>query len=111
MVWLGRSGEPPALVWHRWHDGSAWVVGGGPEQRLPVAAGDAAVVVVRSAASQSGVVVAWGCTVEAVEPGTAAWDEVVPLLAAERLNSPAGSSDRWAAECVVLRLRPEPPAR
>lgn len=105
-VWLGRPGGPPALVWHLWHDGCAYVVGGGPEQELPVAAADAAVVVVRSKASQSGVVVAWDCAVEAVEPGTPAWDEVVPLLAVERLNSPAGTVERWAAECTVLRLRP-----
>ncbi len=51
-------------------------------------------------------VVAWDAAVEAVEPGTPAWDEVVPLLAVERLNAPAGTVDRWAAECAVLRLRP-----
>lgn len=106
VVWLSRAGEEPALVWHVWHDGSAYVLGGGVEQSLPVAPGDAAVVLVRSKASQSGVVAAWDAEVSAVSPGTELWDEVLPLLAAERLNAPAGAAEQWAQECVVLRLRP-----
>ena len=106
VIWLGRAGEPPALVWHLWHDGSAYVLGGGEEQALPVSPGDDAVVVVRSKASQSGVVVSWPAEITAVEPGTELCAEVVPLLAAERLNAPAGADLRWAAECVVLRLTP-----
>ena len=106
VVWLGPAGRPPALVWHLWHDGSAYVLGGGDEQALPVAPGDDAVVVVRSTASQSGVVVAWPADVRAVEPGTPEWDEVLPLLAAARLNAPAGADQRWAGECTVLRLSP-----
>lgn len=110
VLWLGRAGEPPALVWHLWHDGSAWVLGGRQEQTgeqvLPVSPGDDAVVVVRSKAAQAGVVVTWHAEVTAVEPGTPAWDEVLPLLAAERLNAPAGSDQRWAQQCTVLRLTP-----
>ena len=110
VVWVGRAGEPPALVWHLWHDGSAWLLGGGSEQAgeqvLPVGPGDDAVVVVRSKAAQAGVVVTWQAEVTAVEPGTPTWDEVLPLLAAERLNAPAGSDGRWAQECTVLRLTP-----
>ena len=110
VVWVGRAGEPPALVWHLWHDGSAWLLGGGREQAgeqvLPVGPGDDAVVVVRSKAAQAGVVVTWQAEVTAVEPGTPTWDEVLPLLAAERLNAPAGSDGRWAQECTVLRLTP-----
>ena len=106
VVWLGRAGEPPALVWHLWHDGSAYVLGGGPEQELPVSPGDDAVVVVRSKASQSGVVVRWPAEVTAVEPGSERWTEVLPLLAAERLNAPAGASELWAEQCRVLRLTP-----
>lgn len=100
-VWLEG-----ALVWHLWHDGAMYVVGGGPEQPLPVGAGDRARVVVRSKASQAGVVVAWEADVTAVSPGTDLWAEVVPLLAAERLNAPPGAVDRWATECVVLRFSP-----
>ena len=106
VVWLGRRGEPPVLVWHVWHAGSAWVVGGGREQDLPVGPGDDAVVVVRSKAAQSGVVVAWDAEVSAVVPGSPEWEQVVPLLAVERLNAATGDAERWPVECVVLRLAP-----
>lgn len=106
VVWVAGADGVPALLWHVWHDGAMYVVGGGPEQPLPVAAGDEATVVVRSKAAQAGVVVQWPATVEAVVPGTELWDEVVPRLAAERLNAEAGRAERWAAECTVLRLAP-----
>jgi hypothetical protein len=46
--------------------------------------------------------------VEQVRPGTPAWDEVVPLLHAKRLNPPDGDAQlaRWARESLVLRLTP-----
>lgn len=101
VVWVAGR-----LLWHVWHDGAMYVVGGGPEQSLPVGPGDRVLVTVRSKAAQAGVVVEWAADVERVEPGTPLWDEVVPLLAAERLNAEAGRSDRWAQECVVLRFDP-----
>ena len=100
-VWLEG-----ALVWHLWHDGAMYLVGGGPEQSLPVGPGDRARVAVRSKAAQAGVVVEWSADVTRVEPGSELWTEVVPLLAAERLNAAPGLVERWAAECVVLRLAP-----
>jgi hypothetical protein len=103
VVWVAGS-----LLWHVWHDGAMYVVGGGPEQRLPVAAGDRALVVVRSKAAQAGVVVEWAASVDAVQPGSSLWDEVVPLLAAERLNAEADRAQRWPQECVVLRFTPTP---
>jgi hypothetical protein len=106
VVWVSAPGGAPSLLWHVWHDGAMYLVGGGPEQALPVAPGDAATVVVRSKAAQAGVVVEWPATVDAVVPGTELWDEIVPLLAAERLNAEAGRVERWPLGCVVLRLTP-----
>jgi hypothetical protein len=107
VVWVSADGAAPRLVWHLWHADALWLVGGGDEQELPPL-GDRAVVVVRSKASQSGRVVEWEADVRRVEPGTPEWDEVTPLLAAERLN--AVSADdlpaRWAATSTVLRLAP-----
>lgn len=103
-VWVG-TGEL-ALVWHLWHDGAMYLVGGGPEQPLPVGPGARARVVVRSKASQAGVVVEWAADVTAVLAGSELWDAVVPLLAAERLNASPGLVERWATECVVLRFSP-----
>lgn len=107
VVWVGADGGTPRLVWHLWHGDALYLVGGGDEQALP-ALTDHAVVVVRSKASQSDQVVRWEADVSPVVAGTELWDEVVPLLVAERLNVPAieGLAERWAQECVVLRLAP-----
>ena len=107
VVWVSADGRDPRLVWHLWHADALYLVGGPGEQQLPPLQ-DRAVVVVRSKASQSDRVVEWTADVTRVLPGTPAWDEVVPLLAAERLNAAdqADLPERWAAECVVLRLAP-----
>ncbi len=109
VVWVSADGASPRLVWHLWHADALWLVGAGGEQELPPL-DDRAVVVVRSKATQSGRVVEWAADVTRVEPGSPQWDEVTPLLAAERLN--AVSADdlpaRWAASSVVLRLAPRP---
>ena len=107
VVWVSADGTSPRLVWHLWHDDAMFLVGGGEEQELPGLA-DRAVVVVRSKASQSDRVVEWPADVSPVHPGTPLWDEVVPLLAAERLNAPSATDlpARWAAASTVLRLSP-----
>lgn len=109
----------PRAVWSLWHDGAAYVVVGGREQQLPGVreggrvdgqAGGRAFVVVRS--SRRDRVAEWEAAVEVVAPGTPAWDEVVPLLHARRLNALDGEAQpaRWAAESTVLRLVPAGPA-
>ncbi|MBC7372785.1 MAG: hypothetical protein H7323_02190 [Frankiales bacterium] len=53
-------------------------------------------------------VVQWEAAVSSVEPGSQRWDEVTPLLAAERLNA-ASVQDlpgQWAATSTVLQLSP-----
>jgi hypothetical protein len=107
VVWVSPDGVQPRLVWHLWHDDALYLVGGGDEQELPPLV-DRAVVVVRSKASQSDRVVEWPADVTRVLPGTPLWDEVVPLLAAERLNATSTTDlpDRWAQASTVLRLSP-----
>ena len=109
VVWVSADGASPRLVWHLWHDDAMFLVGGGDEQELPPLH-DTAVVVVRSKASQSDRVVEWRADVTPVLPGTPLWDEVVPLLAAQRLNavSTAALPERWAQASTVLRLSPVP---
>jgi hypothetical protein len=109
LVWVGLDGRPPRAVWHVWHDGAVHLVCGGGEQDLPGAAeAQEAVVVARgrgSLAARAGELTA---EVERLEPGSPAWEAVLPLLVAERLNAddldalPA----RWAQASTVLRLRP-----
>jgi hypothetical protein len=108
VVWVSADGTSPRLVWHLWHADALYLVGGGDEQELPPLE-DRAVVLVRSQASQSDRVVEWDADVEPVLPGTPLWDEVVPRLAAERLNTPSAVDlpARWAAgPSYVLRLSP-----
>ena len=97
VLWL--AGSP---LWHVWHDGAAYVVGGGLEQPLP----DCRRGVVQVPTKDGPV--AWTADVEPVPVGSALWDEVVPLLHAKRLNAPDGDQQpaRWAGESQVLRLVP-----
>lgn len=105
VVWLSSPVVSPTLVWHLWHDGAAYVVCGGEEQTLPPL-GPTATVTVRSASRAP--VVEWTARVEEVAPGTPAWAEATPLLAAQRLNarSASGLPERWASTSTVLRLVP-----
>jgi hypothetical protein len=96
-------------VWHVWHRSAVYVVTGGLEQPLPgIADGGRAVVAVRSRERRGGLLVEWTAEVRVVAPGTAEWDDVVPLLHAGRLNAPDGEQQpqRWARESTVLRLTP-----
>jgi hypothetical protein len=100
VLWL--DGHP---LWHVWHDGAAYVVGGGIEQPLPDCS--RGTVTVRTKDD----VLTWPAVVEPVPVGSALWDEVVPLLHVKRLNAPDGDGQpaRWARESRVLRLVPAEP--
>lgn len=108
LVWVRKPGrgERAYGVWHLWQDGSAYVLTGGGEQKLP-ALDDRAYVTVRSKDKGSRLVT-WIASVDVVAPRTDSWDAVVPDLLAKRLNLPDGerAPDRWARECVLYRLTP-----
>lgn len=93
------------LVWQLWHAGRMYVVSGGSEQ--PLSAGAQAVVALRSKDHRE-LVVRWAAAVDRVPPGSALWEEVVPLLHARRLNAPDGEDQpaRWARESTVNRFTP-----
>jgi hypothetical protein len=105
VAWVQLDGGDH-LVWQVWHDGSMYVVSGGIEQELP--AMTHCVVAVRSKSRQGDLPVRWVADVVAVPPGSALWDEVVPLLHARRLNPPDGEAQpqRWARESRVQRFSP-----
>jgi hypothetical protein len=109
LVWLGVDGQPRAYpVWQLWHEGAAYVITGDGEQPAPgLADVDRCTVTVRSK-DNGGRVVSWQAAVERLEPGGAAWGEIVPALLAARLNLPdVGTAEqRWAKSAVVLRLSP-----
>lgn len=110
MVWVCADDEPAGAAWHLWHDGAVLLVTGPGEQQFPGLASARRVhVLVRGAGALAAPVGELACAVEHVEPGTAAWDDVAPLLAAQRLNAPdqGGLPQRWAtAGVALLRLLP-----
>ncbi|MFI2225928.1 hypothetical protein [Streptomyces fradiae] len=109
LVWV-RGDGPARALWHVWHEGAAYVVGGGPgEQPLPSGLADGAVaeVTVRSK-DKGGRVVAWTAVVSEPAPGSEEWRAAVDELKGKRLNAPDAQTmpERWARECRVLRLTP-----
>jgi len=105
--WLTVGDRPATAVWLTWIDGAAYLVHGGPEQPVPGLT-DARDCAVSVRGEHGGRIVTWPATVERVEPGTPAWDEVAPQLASKRLNAhdPVGAPTRWADLAVISRLRP-----
>jgi hypothetical protein len=108
LIWVEAS-APARALWHVWHEGAAYVVGGGPgEQPLPgLADGSTAVVTIRSK-DKGGRLVTWTARVSELPPHSAGWEAAVAELKGKRLNAPDGEAmtERWARECRLLRLDP-----
>jgi hypothetical protein len=111
VIWIKAGGGRARPAWHVWHDGAAYLLTGPGEQPLPgLGSGRPASVLVRSRES-GGLLLTWEATVSRVEPGSPAWEAVIGLLAASRLNAPPDPGRgtpiaRWAAACTVFRLQP-----
>ncbi|WP_062206901.1 hypothetical protein [Streptomyces sp. NBRC 109706] len=110
LVWVRGPEGPPRALWHVWHEGAVWLVGGPGEQPLDglgLVEGARATVSCRSK-DKGGRLVVWPAAVAepaSDDPGRAA---AVAELAAKRLNAPdtAALASRWDAECRVLRFTP-----
>ncbi len=108
VIWVALGERPARLVWHLWRDGSAYVLSGPGEQKLPgIEAAEHAIVVVPSHDTGARLV-EWQAAVRRIEPGTEEWGLVVPALVAARLNlaDAATAPTRWAQTCVLARLAP-----
>ncbi|WP_129840693.1 hypothetical protein [Streptomyces sp. RFCAC02] len=112
LVWVrGPADAPARALWHVWHDGAVWIVGGPDEQPLDglgLAAGARATVTCRSK-DKGGRLVVWPAEVTEPEPGGDAWSAAVAELAGKRLNgrdSADATAARWRTSCRVLRLAP-----
>lgn len=108
IVWVAAPGERAWPAWFHWHDGAAYLVTGDGEQPLPaLTAGGTAEVVVPSKDTGARLI-GWLATVAEVPPGGELWQQVVPAMHAKRLNPLDGDlqPQRWARECVLLRLEP-----
>jgi hypothetical protein len=107
VAWLQVGDHAPYPVWCLWADGGLYVVSGPGEQPAPGLA-DASAAVVSARGDHGGRIVSWAADVSVVEPKTPLWTQVVPSLAAKRLNSQPADAlmARWAQTCVVNRLTP-----
>ncbi|MED7929814.1 hypothetical protein SMD20_36630 [Nonomuraea sp. LP-02] len=105
VLWLGLAGGS-RLAWHVWHDGAIYLVTGGEEQSLPgLDALDRVRVTLRSK-DNGARLVEFDAAVSVVDQERAS--EAVAALAKERLNARDAEhlTERWARECVVVRLTP-----
>lgn len=114
IAWL--AGRP---VWCLWREGALYVVHGTGEQPAPALAASLAAPVpsvapvstvdVSVRGDHGGTVAVWTADVTRVEPGSPEWDDVVPALAAKRLNGSGSAEEtaaRWATQATVSRLTP-----
>lgn len=108
LVWLNLPDVPPRAAWHVWHDGAAYVVTGGIEQQLPGLLDLAQTVVTVPSKDNRSRLVSWLADCQRLAPGSDAWNAVLPVLTAGRLNLPDGEAapDRWARECAIVKLVP-----
>ncbi|MFI1969233.1 hypothetical protein BLA24_25315 [Streptomyces cinnamoneus] len=110
LIWVQGPAGPSRALWHVWHEGAAYVVGGPGEQPLDglgLTGGATATVTVRSK-DKGGRIVSWTAAVTELAPREEAWTAVVAELKGKRLNAPdaEGLEERWAGSCRVLRLAP-----
>ena len=109
LLWVAVGDGRGVPAWHAWCDGAAYVVHGGGEQPLAdlVPGASRALVTVRSKDTGSRLVT-WVAAVRDEEPGTAAYDAAVAVLATARLNARDldGQARRWREGSRVTRLEP-----
>ncbi|UED84333.1 hypothetical protein [Streptomyces profundus] len=110
LVWVRGPEGPPRALWHVWHEGAVWLVGGPGEQPLDglgLADGARATVSCRSK-DKGGRLVVWPAEVAEPAPDDQVRAAAVVELATKRLNAPdtAALAERWNAECRVLRFTP-----
>ncbi|RMI31154.1 hypothetical protein [Streptomyces triticirhizae] len=110
LVWVRGPEGPARALWHVWHEGAVWLVGGPGEQPLDglgLTPGARATVSCRSK-DKGGRLVVWAAEVAEPDREDPDWGPAVAELAGKRLNAPdtARLTERWAAECRVLRLSP-----
>jgi hypothetical protein len=109
LVWLDyERGVPPRPAWHAWNDGAAFVVSGGPEQKLPGIGDARRVVVITRAKDSRARLVSWVAAAETLLPWTDEWNQAVDILRPQRLNAATGGAlaDVWAGESTITRLAP-----
>ncbi|MEV4636113.1 hypothetical protein AB0J80_02055 [Actinoplanes sp. NPDC049548] len=109
IAWISVEDRPALGLWVMPLDGALVVLSGPGEQSAPGLA-DATTAQVRLRGDNGGLIVIVDAVVERLVPGSEAWDEIAPQLAAKRLNASGTAEEqvaRWAETgCAVVRLTP-----
>ncbi|WP_420884018.1 hypothetical protein [Micromonospora sp. CPCC 205547] len=109
IAWVSVGDRPALALWCAPLEGALFVVSGPGEQSAPGLA-DATGARVTLRGDHGGRIVTWPARVTRVTPGTEAWENAAPLVAAKRLNASGPTADlvtRWAADgCALTRLSP-----
>ena len=106
VVWLFVGDRAPKPVWHVWLDDADHVLHGGGEQQVAGLAEASRVTVGVRSRVTGGALVRWGAAVRRVDPGSAEWLRLLPLLRGARRNAEADPSERWARTCTLTKLVP-----
>jgi hypothetical protein len=108
VVWVTVGARPAYAVWCLPVGEALFVVTGAGEQDAPGLT-HAGLAAVTARGDHGGQIVTWPVRVTTVDPSTERWREVVPALAAKRLNATGSVEEvaaRWARDCTVLALDP-----
>ncbi|HEX2771213.1 MAG TPA: hypothetical protein VHN18_02135 [Micromonosporaceae bacterium] len=111
VAWVSAGGAPAVALWCVPFEGSLLLVTGTGEQPAPFLA-DAGTASVTMRGDHGGHIVSWPASVTRVKPDSEQWETAAPLVAGKRLNARGGTDqlvERWARECVLLRLAPSGP--
>jgi hypothetical protein len=101
VLWIAAPGRTAVPAWQIWRDGATYVLTGPGEQSLPGLAEAASCEVIARSADTGGRIATWTATVARVAPDSDEWREIVPALAAARLNA----HPTWPTT-TILRLTP-----
>lgn len=107
VVWVAYNNATYPIA-HTWFDDAMCAVTGGAEQPLPgIELHDVVTVHLRSKTTRA-LAATISATVEVIAPDDDAWERTTTALKADRLNlhDMADAVDRWARECLVVRLTP-----
>ncbi len=106
VVWLELLKPPATAVWMVWHESTCYVLHGGSGQIVPGLADATTCYVITRSTTTRERTARWKASVRNVQPDTAEWNELLPLLVAKRLNLSdyEQAPQRWARECTLSGL-------
>ena len=104
VLWIDIPGDRAWPAWYAWGDGTAYVLTGPGEQRLPWLPPEVALAL-RSQDS-GGRLVKVRASAEVLGPASPDYESALTALQAGRLNAAPDAITRWRETCSVIALSP-----